>query len=36
VPAATVGLIMGGLFAMFSAAPRVLIEGLDFTPIALG
>ncbi|NVN86525.1 MAG: multidrug effflux MFS transporter [Rhodopseudomonas sp.] len=36
VPAATVGLIMGGLFAMFSAAPRVLIEGLRFTPIALG
>src|SRR6202163_3645505 len=26
VPAATVSLIMGGLFAMFSAAPRVLIE----------
>jgi MFS transporter, DHA1 family, multidrug resistance protein len=36
VPAATVGLIMGGLFAMFSAAPRVLIEGLQFTPIGLG
>ncbi|MDF3811101.1 MFS transporter, partial [Rhodopseudomonas sp. BAL398] len=36
VPAATVGLVMGGLFAMFSAAPRVLIEGLRFTPIALG
>jgi len=36
VPAATVSLIMGGLFAMFSAAPRVLIEGLDFTPIQLG
>jgi DHA1 family bicyclomycin/chloramphenicol resistance-like MFS transporter len=36
VPAATVGLIMGGLFAMFSAAPRVLIEGLHFTPIGLG
>ena len=27
VPAATVSLIMGGLFAMFSAAPRILIEG---------
>jgi DHA1 family bicyclomycin/chloramphenicol resistance-like MFS transporter len=27
---------MGGLFAMFSAAPRVLIEGLGFTPIQLG
>jgi DHA1 family bicyclomycin/chloramphenicol resistance-like MFS transporter len=36
VPAATVALIMGGLFAMFSAAPRVLIEGLQFTPIQLG
>jgi DHA1 family bicyclomycin/chloramphenicol resistance-like MFS transporter len=36
VPAATVGLIMGGLFAMFSAAPRILIEGLGFTPIQLG
>jgi MFS transporter, DHA1 family, multidrug resistance protein len=36
VPAATVGLIMGGLFAMFSATPRILIEGLHFTPIGLG
>src|SRR6266849_621787 len=36
IPAATVSLIMGGLFAMFSAAPRVLIEGLHFTPIGLG
>ena len=27
---------MGGLFAMFSATPRVLIEGLHFTPIELG
>jgi DHA1 family bicyclomycin/chloramphenicol resistance-like MFS transporter len=36
IPAATVSLIMGGLFAMFSAAPRVLIEGLGFTPIELG
>ena len=36
VPAATVSLIMGGLFAMFSAAPRVLIEALQFTPIQLG
>src|SRR5258707_13611388 len=36
IPAATVSLIMGGLFAMFSAAPRVLIEGLLFTPIQLG
>src|SRR3978361_92765 len=36
IPAATVSLIMGGLFAMFSAAPRVLIEGLGFSPIELG
>jgi DHA1 family bicyclomycin/chloramphenicol resistance-like MFS transporter len=36
VPAATVSLIMGGLFAMFSAAPRVLIEALHFSPIQLG
>jgi DHA1 family bicyclomycin/chloramphenicol resistance-like MFS transporter len=36
IPAATVSLIMGGLFAIFSAAPRVLIEGMDFTPIQLG
>ena len=36
IPAATVSLIMGGLFAMFSAAPRVLIEGLGFSPIQLG
>src|SRR5258708_2191976 len=36
VPASTVSLIMGGLFSMFSAAPRVLIEGLHFTPIQLG
>src|SRR6266705_5939007 len=36
VPAATVSLIIGGLFAMFSATPRVFIEGLHFTPIQLG
>jgi MFS transporter, DHA1 family, multidrug resistance protein len=36
VPAATVSLIMGSLFAMFSAAPRVLIEVLRFSPIELG
>ncbi len=36
IPAATVSLIMGGLFSMFAATPRVLIEGLHFTPIALG
>lgn len=36
IPAATVSLIMGGLFSMFSSAPRILIEGFAFTPIALG
>ena len=36
VPAATVSLIMGGLFSVFSAAPRVLIEAMHFTPIQLG
>ena len=36
VPAATVSLIMGGLFSVFSAMPRVLIEALHFTPIQLG
>lgn len=36
VPATTVSLIMGGLFAIFSAAPRVLIEAMQFTPIQLG
>lgn len=36
VPATTVSLIMGGLFAIFSAAPRVLIEAMNFTPIQLG
>jgi DHA1 family bicyclomycin/chloramphenicol resistance-like MFS transporter len=36
IPAVTVSLVMGGLFAMFSAAPRVLIEGLKFAPIQLG
>jgi DHA1 family bicyclomycin/chloramphenicol resistance-like MFS transporter len=36
VPAATVSLIMGGLFAIFSATPRVLIEAMHFTPIQLG
>ncbi len=36
VPAATVSLIMGGLFSIFSAAPRILIEAMHFTPIQLG
>jgi MFS transporter, DHA1 family, multidrug resistance protein len=36
VPARTVGLIMVGLFAIFSGAPRVLLEGFGFSPIMLG
>jgi DHA1 family bicyclomycin/chloramphenicol resistance-like MFS transporter len=36
VPAATVSLIMGGLFSVFSSAPRILIEAMRFTPIQLG
>jgi len=36
VPATTVSLIMGGLFAIFSAASRILIEAMQFTPIQLG
>lgn len=35
-PGLTVGLIMGALFAMFSASPAILIEGLGFPPLALG
>ena len=36
IPAATASLIIGGLFSMFSAAPRLFIEALRFTPIQLG
>lgn len=36
IPAATSSLILGGLFSMFSAAPRLFIEALHFTPIQLG
>ncbi len=36
IPALTVSLILGALFAMFSALPRVLIETLGFTPLQLG
>jgi DHA1 family bicyclomycin/chloramphenicol resistance-like MFS transporter len=36
VPARTAGLIMVGLFAIFSAAPRVLVENFGFSPITLG
>jgi len=36
VPAATVSLTIGALFSTFSAAPRIFIEALQFTPIQLG
>src|SRR5438105_13699613 len=36
IPAATSSLILGGLFSMFSAAPRLFIEAMHFTPIQLG
>jgi DHA1 family bicyclomycin/chloramphenicol resistance-like MFS transporter len=35
-PARTAGLTMAGLFAIFSAAPRVLLEQYGFTPVTLG
>jgi DHA1 family bicyclomycin/chloramphenicol resistance-like MFS transporter len=35
-PARTAGLLMVGLFAIFSGAPRVLVESLGFSPITLG
>jgi DHA1 family bicyclomycin/chloramphenicol resistance-like MFS transporter len=36
VPARTSSLLMAGLFAVFSAAPRVFLEHFGFTPVALG
>ncbi len=35
-PAGTIALSMGALFAMFSVTPRVLIDGLGYTPLQLG
>jgi len=35
-PARTASLLIAGLFAVFSAVPRVLLEGFAFSPIALG
>jgi MFS transporter, DHA1 family, multidrug resistance protein len=35
-PARTAGLLVAGLFAVFSAAPRVLLEHFGFSPVALG
>jgi len=36
VPARTAGLMMAALFAIFSGAPRVLLEHFGFSPLALG
>jgi MFS transporter, DHA1 family, multidrug resistance protein len=36
IPLAAVSLIMGALFALFASVPRILIEGMQFTPIDLG
>ena len=35
-PAGAIALFMGALFAMFTGTPRVLIDGLGFSPIQLG
>src|SRR3954452_14375342 len=35
VPAASVSLIIGGLFAVFTVSPAILIDGLGFSPFAL-
>ncbi len=35
-PAGMIGLFMGAIFAMFSVSPRILIDGLGFSPIQLG
>lgn len=35
-PAGMIGLYMGAIFAMFSVSPRILIDGLGFSPIQLG
>ncbi len=35
-PARTAGLLMAGVFAVFSGAPRVLLEGFGLSPITVG
>ncbi|MGL9618644.1 Bcr/CflA family efflux MFS transporter [Bradyrhizobium sp. U531] len=35
-PARTAGLLMAGLYAVLSSAPRVLLEGFGLSPLALG
>ncbi|MCO5131317.1 MAG: multidrug effflux MFS transporter [Xanthobacteraceae bacterium] len=36
IPAAAVSLILGGLYAMFAATPRILIEDMGLSPMGLG
>jgi DHA1 family bicyclomycin/chloramphenicol resistance-like MFS transporter len=35
VPAASVSLVLGGLFAVFTVTPAILVDGLGFTPLEL-
>jgi len=35
-PAKTASLLMAGLFAVFSGAPRILLEGFGLSPVTLG
>lgn len=35
VPAASVSMVIGGLFAVFTVTPAILVDGLGFTPFAL-
>ena len=35
VPAASVSMVIGGLFAVFTVTPAILVDGLGFTPLAL-
>ena len=35
VPAASVSAVIGGLFAVFTVTPAILVDGLGFTPVAL-
>lgn len=35
VPAASVSMVLGGLFAIFTVTPAILVDGLGFSPLAL-
>jgi DHA1 family bicyclomycin/chloramphenicol resistance-like MFS transporter len=35
VPAASVAMVIGGLFAVFTVTPAILVDGLGFTPLTL-